>query len=46
MFGESKYKARNNSHQSQFEKKREKERQWEQSVESIANTDKVRALRE
>lgn len=42
MFGESRYKPRHNTHQGQFAKKREKERRWEESVESIAATDKVR----
>lgn len=41
MFGESRHVARFNSHQGQFEKKRAKERQWEQSVDRIAATDKV-----
>ena len=41
MFGENKYKPRQNSHQGQFERKREKERRWEQTVEGIAATDKV-----
>lgn len=41
MFGETRYKPRQNSHQGQFQRKREKERRWEQSVEGIAATDKV-----
>lgn len=41
MFGETKYKPRQNSHQGQFERKRDKERRWEQSVEVVAATDKV-----
>ena len=41
MFGETKYKPRQNSHQGQFARKRDKERRWEQSVEGIAATDKV-----
>jgi len=41
MFGGSRFKPRQNSHQGQFERKREKERRWEQTVEGIAATDKV-----
>ena len=41
MFGESQFKPRHNSHQGRFEKKRENERRWEQSVQGIAATDKV-----
>lgn len=44
MFGECRHAARHNSHQGQFEKKRTKERRWEQSVESIASTEKVRKV--
>eukprot|EP00903_Cladosiphon_okamuranus_P014745 g13663.t1 len=44
MFGESKYKPRQNSHQGQFARKREKERRWEQSVDGIAAMDKVIAF--
>lgn len=44
MFGECRHAARHNSHQGQFEKKRTKERRWEQSVESIASTEKVIAF--
>ncbi|CAM9443399.1 unnamed protein product [Ectocarpus sp. 12 AP-2014] len=44
MFGEARFKPRQNSHQGQFARKREKERRWEQSVEGIAATDKVIAF--
>ncbi|CAM9375951.1 unnamed protein product [Scytosiphon promiscuus] len=44
MFGETRYKPRQNSHQGRFERKRDKERRWEQSVEGIAATDKVIAF--
>eukprot|EP00752_Nemacystus_decipiens_P010861 g9656.t1 len=44
MFGDTKYKPRQNSHQGQFERKRDKERRWEESVEGIAATDKVIAF--
>eukprot|EP00904_Undaria_pinnatifida_P013443 jgi/Undpi1/9229/HiC_scaffold_26.g11687.m1 len=44
MFGESQFKPRHNSHQGRFEKQRENERRWEQSVQGIAATDKVIAF--
>lgn len=41
MFGEARHKLRYNTHQAQFEKRRERERQWEESVERMAATNKV-----
>ena len=41
MFGEARHTLRHNTHEAQFEKRRERERQWEVSVEKVAATNKV-----